>query len=112
MVELRIARPQISAVLRPGVIDVLTIIPVDQIADKGIRFLTLFQIYSKHGLVLLEFKPQPAFRANVGLTDFILSLFSFLALDFLLFLTVVPTSKTFSQFAGESTIMGSPFTCA
>ncbi|KAG3118671.1 hypothetical protein PI124_g4084 [Phytophthora idaei] len=36
MVELRIARPQISAVLRPGVIDVLTIIPVDQIADKGI----------------------------------------------------------------------------
>ncbi|KAG3085772.1 hypothetical protein PC122_g9514 [Phytophthora cactorum] len=38
MVELRIARPQISAVLRPGVIDVLTIIPVDQIADKGIRF--------------------------------------------------------------------------
>ncbi|KAG2897361.1 hypothetical protein PC119_g16668 [Phytophthora cactorum] len=39
MVELRIARPQISAVLRPGVIDVLTIIPVDQIADKGIRFV-------------------------------------------------------------------------
>ncbi|KAG3032222.1 hypothetical protein PC121_g4092 [Phytophthora cactorum] len=39
MVELRIARPQISAVLRPGVIDVLTIIPVDQIADKGIHFV-------------------------------------------------------------------------
>ncbi|KAG4232376.1 hypothetical protein PC116_g19385 [Phytophthora cactorum] len=39
MVEQRIARPQISAVLRPGVIDALTIIPVDQIADKGIRFV-------------------------------------------------------------------------
>ncbi|KAG3074319.1 hypothetical protein PC121_g8400 [Phytophthora cactorum] len=39
MVELRIARPQISAILQPGVIDVLTIIPVDQIADKGIRFV-------------------------------------------------------------------------
>ncbi|RAW24261.1 hypothetical protein PC110_g19309 [Phytophthora cactorum] len=39
MVELCIARPQISAVLRSGVIDVLAIIPIDQIADKGFRFV-------------------------------------------------------------------------
>ncbi|GMF63467.1 unnamed protein product [Phytophthora fragariaefolia] len=39
MIELRIPQDQIAAVLTPGVLDILTIIPVDQIADKGVRFV-------------------------------------------------------------------------
>ncbi|GMF54290.1 unnamed protein product [Phytophthora fragariaefolia] len=34
MIELRIPQDQIAAALTPGVLDILTIIPVDQIADK------------------------------------------------------------------------------
>ncbi|KAG3232845.1 hypothetical protein PI124_g22077 [Phytophthora idaei] len=39
MIEQRVPQNQIAAALAPGVIDVLTIIPVDQIADTGIRFV-------------------------------------------------------------------------
>ncbi|OWZ21462.1 LOW QUALITY PROTEIN: hypothetical protein PHMEG_0004000 [Phytophthora megakarya] len=39
MIELRIPQDQIAAALSPGMVDVLTIIPVAEIAGKGIRFV-------------------------------------------------------------------------
>ncbi|KAE9079547.1 hypothetical protein PF005_g23219 [Phytophthora fragariae] len=39
MIELRISQPQIAAALALNVLDIPTIIHVDQIADKGIRFV-------------------------------------------------------------------------
>ncbi|RLN89199.1 hypothetical protein BBJ28_00025969 [Nothophytophthora sp. Chile5] len=48
MIELRIPLPQISAILMPGVIDVLTTIPVDDISDKVSIFVPILP-FSKIG---------------------------------------------------------------
>lgn len=44
MIELWIPQDQIAAALTPGVLDILTIIPVDQIADKVLNSYYLINI--------------------------------------------------------------------